>query len=215
MTPVAPDYFLNMIRHLRQHEEIMLYGHVLEIAEADAQATRAFLKSEYERESIGYPGSAPPFDDEAGMWAARVVYVAAQLILYRENQEKDLSLLLPDHHSAPTAAGMLSADLCLRFLPQMIMQLKNIDSEDALIEVLERKLGAWHYSGVAHPLNIESLDFSFTDDPCLRQLYAERIIDNRKLSLALHPAFREYISAQLGLYAHTLWSDFKRHISAT
>jgi hypothetical protein len=212
---MAPDYFLKMIRSLRLHEEIMLYGNILEISELEIEAVKNFLESEYERESKGYPGGAPKFDADAGLWGARTVYIAAQLILYRENQEKDLSLLLPDHHSPPTAAGMLSADLCLRFLPQMIMQLKNIDSEDALLEVLERKLVPWHYSAVTHPLTIEALDFSFVDDPCLRQLYAERIIDNRKLSLALHPAFRDYISAQLGLYGHTLWNDFKQNISVT
>jgi hypothetical protein len=215
MEPVAPDYFLKMIRNLRQNEQIMLYGHILEITDADAQAVRDFLKGEYDQESLGYPENVPSFDSGAALWAAQTIYIAAQLILYRENQEKDLSLLLPDYQSPPTAGGMLSADLCLRFLPQMITQLKNIDSEDALIGVLERKLIYWHYSGVAHPMDVDQLDFSVVDDPSMKQMYAERVIDYRKLSLALHPSLGEYISAQLGLYGHTLWKDFKKNISTS
>ena len=133
-------YFLKMIRTLRQQEEIMLYGNILQVTDAEAREVVVFLEKEYEAEALNYPYSIPSFDDTAALWAAKTVYIAAQLILYRETKNEALPLILPDFTGDVTPAAILSCDLCLRFLPTMIVQLKAIDSEDELIQVLENLL---------------------------------------------------------------------------
>jgi MoxR-vWA-beta-propeller ternary system domain bpX4 len=164
-------FFLKMIQTLRQQEEIMLYGNILNISEREAVEVTAFLNHEYQQESLSYPYIAPFFDENAALWGAKTVYIAAQLILYRENSEADLATLLPNFPQNPTAAALLSADLCLRFLPSMIVQLKLIDPEDELVAVLENLLHHWHYSAVNYPLDMGKCDFThISENQCVLQL---------------------------------------------
>ena len=205
-----PHYFLKMIRHLRQQEETMLYSNMLVISEKEADETIDFLRGEYEAESLDYPYEAPEFCPEAALWAAKTIYIAAQLLLYRENKNEELATLLPDFPGEADASAMLSADLCLRFLPDTLFQLRLIDSQDLLIEVLESKLHAWHYSGIHYGLDVEKIDLtSIASDLCLQQLYVNRIISGGKMQLAMHPAFTEVVKANLGIFAGDFWSDFK------
>ncbi len=210
METVRPDYFLKMIQHLREKEEVMLYGNIITISPEESVAAAQFLKAEYEKELSGYPLLSPVFNAEAALWAARIVYVSAQLLLYRENKQRDLALLLPVYEQEHNAAAVLSADLCLRFLPDMLIQLKLIDTEDPLIELLEKILVQWHYSGVAYSLDTSVLDFTTSQsDTALFEMYCERIFENKKLILAQHPVFRETITSQLGMYGNEFWKDFK------
>lgn len=202
-----------MIKHLRTNEEVMLYNNVLEIAENDSKEVIAFLENEYKNESFGYPHSCPAFNREAALWSAKTIYNAAQLMLYREHKEADLSLFLPGFNDDPAPSEILSADLCFRFLPDILIQLKFIDGEDKLITLLERHLTAWHFSGVNYQLNIERLNFEkIKSDLCLHQLYVDRIILNRKIQLAKHSAFINLIAAGLSIYAQELWKEFKTEI---
>jgi len=84
-----------MIQHLRQNEEIMLYGNILGVSEKEQDEVSAFLLKEYENESLEFPFTIPAFDKEAALWSAQTIYIAAQLMLYRENKESDLDKLLP------------------------------------------------------------------------------------------------------------------------
>lgn len=202
------NFFLKMIQNLRQNEEIMLYGNLLNISEADSVEVTTFLENEFRQESFSYPYEIPPFDEKAALWSAKTVYNAAQLILYRENNEADLAMLLPKYPDNFTPAALLSADLCFRFLPNMLVQLKLIDPEDKLIEVLENLLHQGHYSGINYPLDFEKCDFTqIAKNKCLMQLYCNRIVDNKNLALAKHPIFKDWIQANLGIYAQEFWND--------
>lgn len=202
-------YFLNMISELRQHEAIMLYGNLLQVSAEEGEDISNFLEEEYEKESLEYPYEAPPFDPAAALWAAKFIYFSAQLMLYREQEERELENILEDFPGPMNPSSILSADLCLRFIPPMITQLKLIDPEDPLVNILERQLKQWHYSGVAYELPVDELALEqAVADPCLHQLYCNRIIEHKQIKLALHPHFRERIQANLGIYAADFWHDF-------
>lgn len=204
------SYFLKMIRMLREQEETILYGNILAVSEAEAVEVSDFLQKEYWRESLDYPFTAPELDLKAALWGAKTVYIAAQLILYRENKDADLDALLPDFEGEVTPSTIMSADLCLRFLPDMLVQLKLIDTLDPLIEVLEEKLIRWHYSGVQYPLETERLDFeAIYGHACLKQMYANRIVEHKQVRLAKIPVFQQLIQANFGMYGETFWKDFK------
>jgi len=208
---MVDNYFLNMIQNLRRDEGILLYNNILKIEAHQAKEVVAFLRQEYEDETLDYPYLAPDFDADAALWAAENVYIASQLILYRENQETDINLLLSDFDLEITPAAIISCDLCLRFLPDMLIQLKLIDYEDVLINSLERILTQWHYSGVKYDLDIASLDFTpMVTNNCLMQLYSNRIIEYKKISIAEHPVFKKRIAANLGMYGSEFWDDFKK-----
>lgn len=198
-----------MVRHLREREEIMLFRNILNIDEYDGAEATGYLQEEYRKESLEYPYSAPPFDPAAALWAAKTMNMAAQLLLYRENKPEDLESFFPAYEKEINGSAMLSADLCLRFLPGTVKEMKLIDSMDSIILLLERILIQWHYSGISYPLDPEKPDLqTVTNDPCLLQLYLNRILHYKNIKLALHPLFRERISANLGLFANDYWKAF-------
>lgn len=199
-----------MVQHLRQHEEVMLFGNILHINEVDAAEAVTYLQEQYRSESLEYPYSAPPFDPSAALWAAKTMNMAAQLLLYRENKPDDLGALFPAFDREINNAAALSADLCLRFLPDTLRELTIIDSLDPLILVLEDILTTWHYSGIHYPLDPGKTNLERgMADPCMRQLYLDRIIHYKNMTLAQHVLFRSYISAALGLYAPDYWKEFQ------
>lgn len=201
-------YFPNMITTLRADEAIVLYGYLLDVTEADCALVQAFLSAEYAREALDYPYTAPAFDPEAALWAAKTVYTAAQLMLYREHNVSDLETLFPSFQGEMNASTALSADLCLRFVPALLHQVELIDPDDKLIPLLRKELHHWHYSGVGYPLNTEETDFTaVTESPCWMRLYCDRITQHRNEKLALHPAFSRQILADLGDYADRFWKN--------
>lgn len=207
------EYFSDMIKQVRQQEDIILYGNLLTIDQLESIETVEFLRHEYEREALEYPFCAPPFDEEAALWAAKTLYISAQLILYRENRYTELSVLFHKFDGETNPSTILSADLCLRFIPDMLTQLKLIDSEDELILILEALLYLWHYSGVCYSLNTNQLNFeAITLNKCVHQLYINRIIEHKKLHLATLSVFKEHVASNLGMYSEVLWKDFKQEI---
>jgi hypothetical protein len=209
-----PNYFLKMIQDLRQYEEVMLYGNLLHFSEAEQKETLEFLQSEYAKESTDYPFLAPDFDPSAALWGAKTIYLATQLMLYRENKVADIEVFLPDFMNKITPSALLSADLSLRFLPSVITHLKMIDPEDRLIEILEKHLYTWHFSGISYFLKPENLNFEvIVSDKCLYQLYINRVIEYKKLHFANHPALTEGIKANLSIFAEEFWKGFKNEIT--
>ncbi|RZK12964.1 MAG: hypothetical protein EOO46_01175 [Flavobacterium sp.] len=207
------NYFRQTLQHLRYYEEILLFSNLLQVTESEQQEAVHYLAKEYCDEAVTYPFIAPSFDGEAALWAAKTVYLASQLLLYREHREADLPALFPPYQSGVTPSAVLSADLVLRFLPDVVLQLKAIDPEDALILILETHLTTWHYSGIRYALVVDSLNFSsLQSSPCLEQLYVDRAIASQNLLLAKHPAIRQNVSAALGMYAPQLWSRFHQEI---
>lgn len=207
------NYFLQTLQHLRYYEEVLLFNNLLQVTEGEQQEAIHYLAKEYCYEAFTYPFTAPPFDGEAAMWGAKTVYLASQLLLYREHREADLPALFPPYQSEVTASAALSAHLVLRFLRDVVLQLKAIDPEDALIPILVTHLATWHYSGIRYTLAVDNLNFSWLhSSQCLEQLYVDRVIASQNLLLAKHPAIKQNVSAALGMYAPQLWSRFHQEI---
>jgi hypothetical protein len=207
------NYLLQTTQHLRHYEEVMLYGNLLLVSEEHLNQTVEYLQKEYSNESLNYPFVAPKFDPAAARWASKLVYTAAQLMLYRENKEADINKLLAAYDGELTPSVVLSADLVLRFLPHIIAHLKVIDPEDQLIKILENHLLIFHYSGIAYSMPVSGLNFtSIIADHCTHQLYVDRVIENKRMALAKHTAITSGVKAALGIYADIFWKDFKHEL---
>lgn len=203
-----------MIESLRRDEAVMLYANMLQVPVEEEQEIVDFLHREFLSESLEYPYVVPEFDGAAALWAAKTVNTAAQLILYRKDKPAELAPLLPAYMGEHTAGAILSADLCLRFIPDMLVQLMMIDREDELIPILEGIMAQWHYSAVKHKQDISGLNFDVVaGNQCLLQLYTDRIIAYKHIQLALHPAFKGSVQASLGIYGKEFWNNFNTEIS--
>jgi MoxR-vWA-beta-propeller ternary system domain bpX4 len=202
-----PYHFYNTIYNLRQDEEIVLYDKVLNFLAENEQMVKDFLQIEYEVETLNYPFTAPKFDAAAALWGAKTTYTICQLILYRENKVEELQQLLPSYTGEITAAAILSADLCLRFLPQVLKNTRSIDPDDTLIAIAENHLQQWHYSGIGYPLT-KTIDLAMvTNDKCLAQLYADRVIQKKDMQRAQQPLLHEKIKAIMGIYSSLFWKE--------
>ncbi len=206
---MTANYFYKVIHNLRQYEEVMLYDNILIFNEEEEQKVIDFLREEYVLETKNYPNNAPVFNEKAALWVAKTVYLAAQLILYRKNNDHDLSKMFPNFENEIDNSAVLSADLCLRFLPDMLVQLNIIDNEDKLIEILENILVNWPYSSIKYKMPKAALNFNkLLMNKCTEILLINRIIENKRIDLALMPEIKPIIAGHLGIYATQFWNEF-------
>jgi hypothetical protein len=228
MTPARDNYFLSTISHLREQEEMLIYDRFTSTTTEEEKAVADLLREEYAKEVMNFPGIALSFEREAAVWAARIVFNASQLLLSREKGAQDMVELLPPFSGAMTPAAILSADLCLRCLPDIIGKAKEINPDDPLIGLLEHLLGDWHYSGVGYFRLPEDggesgsaeagsagaggmgdlFDWSpILADDCLRLLYIDRVIERRVKALANLPELRPGILAAMGDHSNSFWKE--------
>lgn len=208
MNTLANHYFLDTIYHLRNEEAMLLHSRLVPGSEEEEALVADFLELEYRNECLDYPGTSPEYDGAAAIWGARTVYVASQLLLYRENRSDELPLLLPAYGGNRTAGAILSADICLRFLPDILQQAKLIDPDDSLAILLENHLLSWHYSGIGYPLPAEQLNMALVlNNATLQQLYVNRVIARKRRQLALLPALQPLVMAAMGNFANHFWKD--------
>ncbi|MEO0897674.1 MAG: hypothetical protein AAFY71_14815 [Bacteroidota bacterium] len=207
---IDQDFFYDMIKALRTEGALVLYQNLPGIQQEEKDKVVEFLRSEYEREKLNYPFEAPPFDEAAALWGAELVYLTAQLILFRENKGSDLGKILPKDHQQADASSILSVDLCLRFLPTLVNELKNIDPDDELLDILEQLLLKWHYSAISYSQNWKETNLSVVlSNNCLRQLYVDRIIKHKNILLAEKEELFPWVKAALGMYAKQFWPNFE------
>ncbi len=204
------SYYLDVIKLLLEKEEVLLYERILTISQEEEESVSHYLQQHYKQEAANYPFEAPPFNHSAALWASKVVYISAQLILYRSQNKEDLSTILPLEEFAFTPSNILSVDLCLRFLPSMCEELELIDYQDILLPTLKKILSKWHYSKVGLERWEEmppSWD-TIAKDPCLLQMYTDRIIQHKHKQLAAEPLFNNQIKAAFGLHGKHYWAQF-------
>lgn len=207
MSLASNNYFLSTICHLREQEEMLIYDRFTSTTTMEEKAVGDFLQEEYEKEVLNFPGTPPPFDREAAVWAARIIFNASQLLLFREKDEKDIVQLLPSYTGEMTPAAFLAADLCLRCLPDVIGKAREINPDDSLILLLEDILRRWHYSGIGH-FEGDLFDWKpILANDCLRLLYIDRVIERRVTALANSPALRPGVLAAIGDHPTYFWKE--------
>lgn len=206
-------YFLETIKHLRETEEIILLDKFSTISDIENQKVINFLADEYEKERWTYPSVSPSFEPLPALWGAKTLYFACLYLLRRSQTTEQMSEMLSAFDATPSAiavseisaGAMLSADLCLRFLPQVTAQAHLIDPDDTLLKILEKHLRTWHYSAIQYRFNTLQTDFVFEQeaifqDKCFFQLYVNRIMERKDTTLAQMPFFNAHIKGSLGMY---------------
>ncbi|AWK06970.1 hypothetical protein HYN56_23150 [Flavobacterium crocinum] len=200
--------FLDTIYHLRTIEQVILYDKLITIAPTEENEAVLFLETEYEKETLEYPGIAPGFNSESALWAARTVYLATQLLLHREHKMSDVKELLPFYIGVIDASAIISADLCLRFLPQIITEIRKIDPEDLIIEILEQHLIQFHYSAIGSDLYAENISFDVVAaNDCLLQLYVDRIVQRKSVKWAQSDFIKKQLEIGFGDYQKLFWAQ--------
>jgi hypothetical protein len=200
--------FLDTIYHLRTEERIILYDKLIEIPKNDEADAILFLESEYEKEALHYPYTVPQFDAKAALWAAKTVYFGAQLFLHREHKIEELKTILPKYEGTRNASAILSADICLRFLPQINEELKIVDADDPVVGIFSNYLQQFHYSAIGFDVKCDEINTAiiFSDD-CLQQLYLDRVVERKDILLAGVPEIKAALLNGFGDYQKVFWKE--------
>lgn len=204
-SPLLDTLFL-----LRKEECITIFTDLQEISKKEEQDAADYFESEFEKERLEFLSDQINCDRETAVWAAKVLYYSAQLYLIRKDTAKNLEKLIPQFNGKRNVASLLSADLLLRFLPQIISVLQNADPEDTLIKMLENILRQFHYSGIGFDLDLEKIDWEEElKDNTYRKLYLERIVEKKAYSLAEIPYINKFLIAEFGMYKDVFWRELK------
>ena len=191
---------LDFIRSLREKGRVELaLPQQTEPASAYA-VLEHYLLAAYEQEAKVLPRPLPPFEAQAALWAAALIQRCALAILDRQQSAKDLALAFGSYEPQPQASAMLSADLCLRYLPALYQKLQELGPEDPLLPHL-RDLGQiWHYSALGLPgLDLPSLDLNpLQASPALRLAYLDRLLERRAWAYRQVPYLEAELQAHLG-----------------
>ncbi|MBO9693902.1 hypothetical protein [Chryseobacterium sp.] len=202
--------FLDTIFLLRKEECITLFSGLQQISPQEEEEAGDYFEAEFEKERLEFLSDQLSCNKEAAVWAAKVLYHSAQLYLIRENTEKNIEKLIPGFKGTRDISSILSADLSLRFLPQIIIALNTVDPEDPLIAMLENIMTGFHYSGIGYDLDLKDVNWQEElADKTYRKLYLERIVEKKDYKLAEIPFINKLLIAEFGMYKDAFWRELK------
>ena len=202
--------FLDTLFLLRKEGALTIFSDLKTLSEKEEKEAEDFFESEFEKERLDFLSDKIPFNKEAAIWAAKILYHSAQLYLIRKDTAKDLEKLIPQYQGEKDVSAILSADLSLRFLPQLLDALQVADSTDPLVKMLANILHQFHYSGIGLDLNLEKINWEEElKDKTYRKLYLERIVEKKAYKLAEIPYINQLLIAEFGMYKDIFWRELK------
>ncbi len=205
---MSEDYFYQAIHYLRTQEEAVLHDALPPISVEEENRVVDFLQNEFQREALQFPEPKFEFDADTALWSAKVIYTTMQLVLNRKDEADDLENLYPVWKSPTTAHEMVTADLCLRFIPDAIFQLESIDPNDPLISYLQKRMNVWCFSLLRKLIPTSEIDFTLIlDHPGLFQMSVDRIIKYKNLEMAKDPLFISAVRGSLGMHINHFWKE--------
>jgi hypothetical protein len=148
---------------------------------AEDSAAHAVLAGAYQTYLLEIAGPPIPFDGETAICAAECVRQACWFLVRHEEPEEELTrrVAMPGHPNS--ASKHLSADIVLRFLPQVYQRARALAADDPLPALLSDILRRWPLSGVLCDLpEGPACSIDFHGHRGLMLLYAERLVDHAK-----------------------------------
>jgi MoxR-vWA-beta-propeller ternary system domain bpX4 len=144
--------------------------------------------------------AGPPiaFDARTACEAAELVRRASWALVSREERVDDLKRRLVMSATPNTPGQHLSADLLLRYLPQILRRVRGLDPTDPLIDILADVLRRWPLSGVLSDVEEGPLGpTDFGGHPGLLILYSERLTADDRPAWRPEPTSPAYEHYQL------------------
>jgi hypothetical protein len=199
----------NFIAGLINDGKVKVVPQLLTFEEEDLRLATVHLQQYYEDDIQEMPATAPAFDATAALWAARYLYTTVQFILLRNLDETTMQEHMLPYTGELTPAAMYSADLTLRYLPDLFDLAKGLSPNDPLVKQMKETAQLWPFSSAAiampEPTDL-SLIFSHAS---LKQAYIDRIIAAKNLHKCQQPDCYPLVLEALGAYAADLWPQFE------
>ena len=202
--------FLDTLFLLRKEGVMTIFTDFFEIPKKEEEDAAVYFESEFEKERLNFLSDEIPFNKDAAVWAGKVLYHSAQLYLIRKDTAKDVQKLIPRFEGRKDVPSVLSADLSLRFLPQIRDALHLADAADPLVKILDEILMQFHYSAIGSDVYPDKISWDEgLKDKTYRKLYLERIVEKKSYKLAEIPYINQLLTAEFGMYKDVFWRDLK------
>lgn len=195
------------------HEEGVLLLDVLSppITAEDRTAALALLQRFYENDLLLMPDGMPAFIADAALWAAETLYQAVHCALLRDLSAEDVLDRIPHYPGVVDPAAIYSADLSLRYLPQVLQLAKGLAPADILVTRLREISSQWPLSLVGQD-DVPANDAILLQHPALRTVYTERIIFAKNYQRLSSPSTRQAIEETMGAYSEHYWPELKERL---
>lgn len=136
----------------------------------------AFLSRAFDAECLSIAGPSIAYDPDVAIAAAELVRHACWAVVCHDEPAESLGARLSMREPPKTAAAHVSADLTLRYLPDVLRRVRALAPSDPLVARLSATLRLWPLSGVLSDVReppLSPLDFGGHEGLIL--LYAERL----------------------------------------
>jgi hypothetical protein len=161
------------------------------------------------------PAAPPEVRLPAARAGAVLLYRVCQFLVYRDLGVEAIERELREGLDVPLSPSIhYSVDLALRFLPDAARLAAGRASGDPLLAAVLRLANQWPLSSVGLPGVGEVHVDTFIEDPCLRRLYADRIIARRDWTRTGDNRVQAEVTAALGAFPE-LAPDFGRAVGAS
>lgn len=148
------------------------------------------------------PFKCPPLNEDAALWAALKLYRGAQFLVFLDADEalirSELGEACPNNDNPASLA--YSVDLCFHFLGDLLFLAQKNKERPFLVDALRSLAARWPLSSVGIPDTAPSSPPDFLENPCLKQVYVDRIIARSDVSRLSLPQVRDAVKAALGMY---------------
>ena len=199
---MAEDCFSQFLIALQTGERVLVPG-LGEIGSSELDMAAQTLTEFEQSYRSALPGTAPAVAVEVAVWAAKKFYRACQCLVFRDVSpqaiEAELDPICPIN--AAPASLAYGVDLTWRFLPDLLKLTGGIAADDPLVTWLRRWADEWPMSSVGIS-DVGDVNVSrFFDDPCLRQLYVDRIIARRDVRRLNEQRVRDAVREAIGAFS--------------
>ncbi len=204
--PLLPMNLALFVTALTQDSKVSVLPGITPFPPAALQEASVVLYNFYRDDIQDMPASAPPFHEEAALWAATLAYRIVQLA--DASVSSEIITLLPSFTPPVTPAVIYSADLCLRYLPDLLQYTPPGPLQTYILHIAAQ----WPFSSTGMPISLTGTLTPILQDKALLQAYADRIIVSRDTSRCQHPEIKNAVIKALGNYQEILWPGFNPNI---
>lgn len=202
--------FTSFIQDLLEKGQVTVARQLNPFSEEDLQEAAIVLRKYYADDALEMPHTAPDFSREAAIWAATYLYRASQFTMLRDVGEQEVQAHLSDFSGALSPEVIYSADLMLRYLPQLLHLAKGLAPDDVLVTCIKHTLVQWPFSSVGTEIIREVNHQLILAHPSLKYAYIDRIIQQKDIKRATNEAVAEAIHEALGEHSSVLWPEFNQ-----
>ena len=199
----------SFIESLLHAGSVTIPGEMTVFPQDDLHASVKLLQHYYEEDKLEMPYEAPGFAPDAAIWSARYLFHAIQLAMLRDMGEAVVEQFLQPYSGKVIPETVYSADLVLRYLPDLFYLAKGLAPEDILVKKIKATALAWPFSAVGITLDTEPDLGVILGHDSLREAYTDRIIAGKDKESARNELMSNYILTAIGEHRDKLWPEFE------